>query len=77
LILQIACEKFAAAEKSPKERNNQAAAEMIKETIDKKLGGPFNVVVGEAFSLDIDYIQQTFFYMVFGGYLAIYIWKCI
>ena len=49
----------------------------FQETIDKKLGGPFNVVVGEAFSLDIDYIQQTFFYMVFGGYLAIYIWKCI
>ena len=37
LILQIACEKFAAAEKSPKERNNQAAAEMIKVRLFLKL----------------------------------------
>lgn len=29
-ICQIACEKYAAAEKSPLERDNQAAAEMIK-----------------------------------------------
>ena len=29
-ICQIACEKFAAAEKTPLERDNQAAAEMIK-----------------------------------------------
>ena len=37
LIFQIACEKFAAAEKSPKERNNQAAAEMIKVRLFLKL----------------------------------------
>ena len=35
--MQIACEKFAAAEKSPKERNNQAAAEMIKVRLFLKL----------------------------------------
>ena len=29
-ICQIACEKFAPAEKTPLERNNQRAAEMIK-----------------------------------------------
>ena len=29
-VCQIACEKFAAAEKTPLERDNQAAAEMIK-----------------------------------------------
>ena len=29
-ICQIACEKYSAAEKSRFERNNQAAAEMIK-----------------------------------------------
>lgn len=32
-ICQIACEKYAAAEKSPLERDNQAAAEMIKVTL--------------------------------------------
>ena len=49
----------------------------LQDSVDKKLGGPFNVVVGESFSLGIDYIQQQFFYMYFGGYLAIYVWKCI
>jgi len=29
-VCQIACEKFAAAEKTPYERDNQAAASMIK-----------------------------------------------
>ena len=29
-LCQIACEKFAAAEKTPYERDNQAAATMIK-----------------------------------------------
>lgn len=76
-LCQIACEKYAAAEKAPFERDNQAAAHMIKTALDKKMGGPFNVVVGEAFSVDIDYIQTTFMYMVFGGYLGIFVWKCI
>ena len=31
-LCQIACEKFAAAEKTPGERNNFRAAEMIKAT---------------------------------------------
>jgi len=76
-LCQIACEKFAPSEKPPKERDNQAAANMIKNTLDDKYDGPFNVIVGESFSLDVDYVQSTFFYMIFGGYLAIYIWKCV
>ena len=109
-ICQIACEKHSAAEKSRFERNNQAAAEMIKvfrllkylyndlqkihgklrlanniiitifwlqETLDKKMDGPFNVVVGEAFTFDIDYVQQTLLYMIFGGYLSVCVWKCV
>ena len=49
----------------------------FQEAMDKKLGGPFNVVVGEAFSLDVDYLNESFFYMIFGGYLGIFVWKCI
>merc|ERR1740129_268054 len=66
-LCQIACEKFAPSEKPPKERDNQAAANMIKNSLDDKYDGPFNVIVGESFSLDVDYVQSTFFYMIFGG----------
>ena len=107
-LCQIACEKHAAAEKNRFERNNQAAATMIKvnniekgtlsisslrrilflhlaknirhlfqETLDKKMDGPFNVVVGEAFTFDIDYVEQTLLYMIFGGYLSVCVWKCV
>ena len=39
--------------------------------------GPFNVIVGESFGMEIDYIQKTLFYMFFGGYMAILVWKCV
>jgi hypothetical protein len=29
----------------------------LQETLDRKMDGPYNVVVGEAFSMDIDYVQ--------------------
>ena len=41
------------------------------------MDGPFNVVVGEAFTFDIDYVQQTLLYMIFGGYLSVCVWKCV
>jgi hypothetical protein len=41
------------------------------------MDGPYNVVVGEAFSMDIDYVQSTLLYMLFGGYLGICVWKCV
>ena len=74
---QIACEKFSALEKGPKERNNQKAAAMIKEALDKKMNGPFNVVVGESFLMDVVHVEKTLFYMYFGGYLAVLVWKCV
>ena len=48
-----------------------------QETLDRKMDGPYNVVVGEAFSMDIDYVQSTLLYMLFGGYLGICVWKCV
>ena len=50
---------------------------MFQETLDKKMDGPFNVVVGEAFTFDIDYVEQTLLYMIFGGYLSGCVWKCV
>ncbi|XP_019868951.1 dynein axonemal light chain 4 [Aethina tumida] len=63
-----ACEKFAA--------NNEAAARMIKEEMDKKYGPPFHVVVGEGFGFEVSYEINNLLYMFFGGNLGICIWKC-
>ncbi|XP_022374870.1 dynein light chain 4, axonemal isoform X1 [Enhydra lutris kenyoni] len=40
-----ACEKFS--------NNNESAAKMIKETMDKKFGSSWHVVIGEGFGLEI------------------------
>ncbi|XP_018318594.1 dynein light chain 4, axonemal [Agrilus planipennis] len=67
-LVVTACEKFAA--------NNELAARMIKETMDKKYGPPFNVVVGEGYGFQITYETKNLLYMFFGGNLAILAWKC-
>ncbi|XP_056640111.1 dynein axonemal light chain 4 [Diorhabda carinulata] len=67
-LVVTACEKHSA--------NNEAAARMIKEEMDKKLGPPFHVVVGEGFGFEISYECSNLLYMFFAGNLAIVIWKC-
>ncbi|KAF5306146.1 hypothetical protein FQR65_LT07422 [Abscondita terminalis] len=66
-IAVTACEKHSA--------NNEAAARMIKEQMDKKFGAPFHVVVGEGYGFEITYECKTLLYMYFAGTLAICIWK--
>ena len=39
----------------------------FQEALDKKMGGPFNVVVGESFSFDVTFTGTNFLYMYFGG----------
>lgn len=63
-----ACEKFAA--------NNELAARMVKEAMDKKFGAAFHVVVGESYGFEITYECTTACYIYFGGNMAICIWKC-
>lgn len=67
-LVVTACEKHAA--------NNEAAARMIKDQMDKKFGPPFHVVVGEGYGFEISYECKNLLYMFFGGYLAICVWKC-
>ncbi|CAG9835684.1 unnamed protein product [Diabrotica balteata] len=67
-LVVTACEKHSS--------NNEAAAKMIKEEMDKKLGPPFHVVVGEGFGFEISYECSNLLYMFFAGTLAIVIWKC-
>ena len=67
-ISVTACEKFSA--------HNESAAKMIKESMDKKFGPPWCVVVGEGFSFDISYTMKHVTYLFFGGNIGICIWKC-
>ncbi|XP_076365971.1 dynein axonemal light chain 4 [Tachypleus tridentatus] len=63
-----ACEEFA--------NNNENAARMIKETMDKKHGTAWHVVVGEGFGLEITHEIKSILYMYFAGNLAVCVWKC-
>ncbi|XP_017771780.1 PREDICTED: dynein light chain 4, axonemal [Nicrophorus vespilloides] len=67
-MVVTACEKFAS--------NNEAAAKMIKDQMDKKFGPPFHVVVGEGYGFEISYECLNLLYMFFGGNVAVIIWKC-
>lgn len=63
-----ACEKYA--------QNYETAAKTIKESMDKKFGLYWHVVVGEGFGFEISYETKNILYLFFGGNLAIVLWKC-
>ncbi|XP_041272828.1 dynein light chain 4, axonemal isoform X2 [Onychostruthus taczanowskii] len=63
-----ACEKHAT--------NNESAAKMIKETMDKRFGSSWHVVIGEGFGFEITHEVKNLLYMFFGGSLAVCVWKC-
>ena len=63
-----ACEKHTS--------NNENAAKMIKEALDKKFGPSWHVVVGEGFGFDVSYELKNLMYMFFAGNLAVCAWKC-
>ncbi|XP_028842889.1 dynein, axonemal, light chain 4a [Denticeps clupeoides] len=63
-----ACEKFAT--------NNERAAKMIKEYMDKKFGSSWHVVIGESFGFEVTHEVRNLLYMFYGGSLAVCVWKC-
>ncbi|ALC41804.1 CG8407 [Drosophila busckii] len=63
-----ACEKFSS--------NYELAAKLIKETMDKKFGIYWHVVVGEGFGFEVSYETENILYLFFAGNLAIVMWKC-
>jgi len=67
-ICGTACEKHAT--------NNESAAKLIKETMDKKYGNSWHVVVGEGFGFEVSYEVSTLMYMFMAGNLAVCVWKC-
>ena len=49
----------------------QSAAKMIKETMDKKFGSSWHVVIGEGFGFEITHEVKNLLYLYFGGTLAL------
>lgn len=49
---------------------------MIKDTMDKKFGIYWHVVVGEGFGFEVSYETENILYLFFGGNMAIVLWKC-
>ena len=54
----------------------KGAARFIKETLDKKFGPAWHVVVGEGYGFEITHEVKNILYMFFGGCQAILLWKC-
>ncbi|RKO96839.1 hypothetical protein CAUPRSCDRAFT_7494 [Caulochytrium protostelioides] len=55
--------------------NLEVAAKSIKESMDKRCGLAWHVVVGEGFGFEITHEMRNILYMYFGGNLGILIWK--
>ncbi|KAA0201446.1 hypothetical protein HAZT_HAZT004467 [Hyalella azteca] len=67
-LIVTACEKYSA--------NNESAARIIKEGLDKRYGATWHCVVGETFGMDVSYEMKHLLYMFLGGNLAVAVWKC-
>lgn len=48
---------------------------MIKETMDKKFGSPWHVIVGQGFDYFITYEVKNLLYMFIGGHTGVLLWK--
>ncbi|XP_076392509.1 dynein axonemal light chain 4-like [Megachile rotundata] len=57
--------------------NHELAARSIKDSLDKRFGGPFHVVIGESYACAITYQEKTLMYMFNGGNIAVLVWRTI
>ncbi|XP_015184502.1 PREDICTED: dynein light chain 4, axonemal-like [Polistes dominula] len=55
----------------------EQTARMIKESLDRKFGAPFQVVVGESYACAITHQENTLLYMFTGGNIAILVWRTV
>lgn len=55
--------------------NYELAAKFIKQNVEKRLGPPWNVVVGEAFSYDVQHLIGCHLLVYTNGKIACLIWK--
>ena len=66
---------FNAIEKYAQTKNYEAAAQTIKNLMDKKYGASWHCIIGEGFGFDITYQSSNMIYM-FQGNLGIVCFKC-
>ncbi|KAI9098666.1 hypothetical protein DFS34DRAFT_81874 [Phlyctochytrium arcticum] len=62
-----------AVEKHP--GNFEAAAQNIKELMDKRCGSSWHAVVGEGYGFEVTHEMRNLLYMYFGGNLGVLVWK--
>ena len=53
----------------------ERASQLIKESMDKKFGAPWNVVLGEYFSFEVTSEVKHLLYLFVGGTNAVLVWK--
>jgi len=56
-------------------KNYEAAAQLIKITLDKKFGAAWHVCIGEGFGFDITYQAKNMVYVYYGS-IGIVAYKC-
>ncbi|XP_025422171.1 dynein light chain 4, axonemal-like [Sipha flava] len=66
-IVSTACELYA--------KDYMALSKLIKISMDKNHGSMWHVVVGENFSVELEYEPGTLMSLCYGGTLAICIWR--
>lgn len=54
----------------------QAAARLIKETMDKKFGTHWHCCIGEGFGFEVTYQQRNMVYVYYGEKLGVLLFKC-
>ncbi|KAF3420854.1 hypothetical protein E2986_01014 [Frieseomelitta varia] len=57
--------------------NHELAARNIKDSLDKRFGGPFHVVIGESYACAVTYQAKSLLYMYNAGNIAILVWRTI
>jgi dynein light chain 4 len=67
-IVTMSCDKHTAS------KNYEAAAQLIKQGMDKKFGSPWHCFIGEGFGFDVSY-QQKNMLLVYIGEIGILIYK--
>ena len=61
-------------EKLEKYKSYFLLAERLKRDFDKAYGAPWNVIVGESYSFDIDHDSTLLYYLLYGP-VAILAWR--
>lgn len=68
-IITMAVDKFQAT------KNYEAAAQLIKTTMDKKFGASWHCAIGEGFGFDITYQSKNMVYVYYGA-IGVLCYKC-